>query len=352
MPFQKPLTAKDISEITGGMLEGNPDVIINDLNRLSFAKPGDLTFFYDPKYKYQLAETQASCILTPLDFDASLVHCEAIIKHENPYKAFSGLVMMIDAQKSRKNNYIHPSASISDSASIHETAYIGAGVVVGEFASIDKDTTIMPGAVIYDNVSIGEGTIIHSNCVICNDTVIGRNCIINPGAVIGGDGFGFLENPDKSFKKIPQIGNVIIEDDVEIGSNTTIDCALVGSTIISKGVKIDNLIMIAHNCFIGEHTAMAGQAGIAGSTIIGKRNRLGAQIGIAGHAHTADDITLMAQSGTAKSLTTPGTSYFGSPAKESMDAFKEIAAIKNLPQMLKEFNKIKKIIAERFGEKI
>ncbi len=350
MPFQKSLTGKKIAEITGGTLYGNPNVIVNDLNRLSFAKPGDLTFYYDPKYKHQLADTKASCILVPLDFNGSLVSCETIIKHAEPYKAFSSLIMMIDAQKKKRDSFVHPNATIHSSTELHPSCHIGASVVIGQSCKIGKDCVIMPGVVLYDNISIGEGTIIHSNCVICSDTIIGKNCIINPGAVIGADGFGFIENPDKSFKKIPQIGNVIIEDDVEIGANTTIDCALVGSTIIAKGVKIDNLIMIAHNCYIGEHTAMAGQAGVAGSTIIGKRNRLGAQTGIAGHAHTADDVTLMAQSGTAKSLSIEGASYFGSPAKESMEAFKEIAALKNLPKLLKEFSKIKKIISEKLGE--
>ncbi len=351
MPFQKPLTAKEIAGITGGELTGNPNATVKDLNRLGFAKPGDLTFYSDVKYKHQLGGTKASAILAGTDFDESLVSCEAVIKLDNPYKAFSELIMMIDSQKPRKKSFIHPSAVIESGSDISDSAYIGANVSIGENCRIAGNCIIMPGAVLYDNVTIGEGTEIHSNCVICSETVIGKNCVINPGAVIGADGFGFLENPDKSFKKIPQIGNVIIEDDVEIGANTTIDCALVGSTIIAKGVKIDNLIMIAHNCIIGEHTAMAGQAGVAGSTVIGKRNRLGAQTGIAGHAHTADDVILMAQSGTAKSLNKPGA-YFGSPAKKSMDAFKEIAAMKNLPALLRDFKKMKKIIEEKLGTEL
>jgi UDP-3-O-[3-hydroxymyristoyl] glucosamine N-acyltransferase len=236
---------------------------------------------------------------------------------------------------------IHPTAVVESTAQISPSATIGANCYIGENSIIKDRAVIYPNSSIQRDVTIGENCIIYSNVSIYYGCTIGRDCIIHSGAVIGSDGFGFQENKDGSYTKIPQIGKVIIGDSVEIGANTTIDRAFVGSTIIEYGVKLDNLIQIAHNDEIGENSAMAAQVGISGSTKIGKRVRLGGQVGISGHIEIGDDVVLLAKSGVPKSMTEKGI-YIGAPARDRLTAFKIEAVIHNLPQLSKDVDKIKK----------
>ncbi len=338
MPYKIQKTCSEIAQLIDGELIGDGNAIISGLNRIEFAGRGDLTFYNDIKFAEFFNNSNASCIIIPdklfneLETNPNTVY----IKVDNPYKKFIAILNKISEENQSVNYGIHPTAIIDSSAEISEKSYIGPYCVIGKNSKISANVVLHSNVCIYDDVIIDEGTFIHSGVILCNETKIGKNCIIQPGAVIGADGFGFIENPDGSYTKIPQLGNVIIADNVEIGANATIDRAIVGSTIIGNGVKIDNLVHIAHNAEIGENTAMAAQVGISGSTKIGKRNRFGGQVGIAGHLHTVDDVSIQAQSGVAKSVLKPGI-YFGSPVKERIKAFRIEAALHQLPEFISEF---------------
>jgi UDP-3-O-[3-hydroxymyristoyl] glucosamine N-acyltransferase len=250
-------------------------------------------------------------------------------------------MMEIAKMQKQKQHYISSAAHIAESAVIADNVTIEACVVIGDNVRIAQGTVIRANSTIYENVTIGENCCINSNVSLYNDTIIGNNCIIHAGTVIGADGFGYIEHPDGSFTKVPQLGNVVIHDDVEIGANCTIDRAMIGSTIIKSGVKLDNLVHIAHNCEIGKNSASAAQTGVSGSTIIGERVRLGGQVGLAGHLTIADDVKLLAQSGVAKTIDKKGT-YFGAPAKDQMKAFKIEAVIRQLPELLSDLRDLQK----------
>jgi UDP-3-O-[3-hydroxymyristoyl] glucosamine N-acyltransferase len=335
------LTVEQIAKIVDGQIEGNKDIVIKKLQRIEDAGEGDLTFLARMEYEKYLVASSASAVIVPNNYKNSPKENQAFIRCEKPYEAFVSLIMHLENIRNTPKSFIHPTAVISEGAKIGENVQIGAFCVVSDGCSIGDNTVLMPNVVLYENVSIGKNTVIHSGVVCYQDVQIGNNCIIHSGAIIGADGFGFLENKETGeFTKIPQIGNVIIRDDVEIGANTTIDRALLGSTIIEKGVKIDNLVQVGHNCTIGENTGIAAQTGVSGSTKIGKRNRIGGQVGFAGHLETTDDVSLIAQSGVSKSVTKPGI-YFGSPIKERMLAFKIEACLRQLPDLFAEFDKIK-----------
>lgn len=348
MELVPPKTVKDIADLLNGKVIGNPNSLIFRLNRIEYSKSGDLTFFSNKKYFDYLVKSDATAILVPLGFEyLKPKENQSFIEVDNPYNAFFRLLLIFDTYYKKYKSYTHPTAVIGEDSQIDPSAYIGAYTVIGNNCKIGKNSILMPNVTLYDNVQIGDNCIIHSNVVCYHNTKIGNNCIIHSGAVIGSDGFGFIENNDKTFTKIPQLGNVEIGDNVEIGANTTIDRAIVGSTIIENGVKIDNLVQIAHNVHIGENTAIASQTGISGSTKIGKRNRIAGQVGVAGHLRTADDVTLEAKSGVAKSLEESGV-YFGAPAKKKFEAFKVLMSSNELPNLLFEFNKLKKILKEKF----
>jgi UDP-3-O-[3-hydroxymyristoyl] glucosamine N-acyltransferase len=335
------LSCIEIADILGGEFVGKHNNIITRLNNIEFASNNDITFLSDKKYIPFLKTTKAACVLVDDKFDIKNYNDISFITVGNAYQKFAEFLMYVAEHYLKLNFTIHPKAVVDETSTYGNHVNIGANTIIGENCKIDDDVYIHPNVTIYNNVSIDSGTIIHSGVVIADDTVIGKNCLILPGAVIGSDGFGFIDNPDGSYTRIPQIGNVVLEDDVEIGSNTTVDRALVGSTIIAKGVKLDNLIQIAHNVRIGENTAMAAQTGVSGSTIIGKRNKFGGQVGLAGHISTADDVILLAQSGIGKSINKAGM-YFGSPARDRMTAFKIEAVIGQLPELFKELHQIKK----------
>lgn len=342
--MKKSITSAKFAALVDGSLLGNGDVIITGVGKIEEAQIGEITFLGNPKYERFLESTNASCIIVPSDFQSIIPLTAEIISVKEPYQAFLQAMKIFWSAKiyapiQHESAIIHPSAQIAD------TAHIGAGVVIGENCIIGENASILPNVVLYNNVKIGAYSVIHANSVCYDDTIIGERCLIHSGAVIGADGFGFVEHKDGSFEKLPQIGNVVIGNDVEIGANTTIDCAAMGSTIIENGVKIDNLIQIGHNSVIGENTGIAAQAGISGSTKIGKRNRIGGQVGTVGHIAIADDVTVVAQSGVSKSIPEKGR-YFGSPAQPFRAAIREEMALRQVPDLLSDFRALKKEVEE------
>ncbi len=338
-------SVKEIAELIHGEVVGNPDVVIFGLNRIEDVQKGEITFYVDKNFEKYLHNIQASCLIVPLDYEFNISNDVTLIKVEKPYFAIVKILQYLDSRIPKKTSFIHPSAIIDESANIDKSAYIGPYCIIGKNCKIHNNVILHSNITLYDNVEIGENTLLHSSVICCNDTKIGKDCIIHPGVVLGADGFGYIEHKDGTYEKIPQLGNVIIEDNVEIGSNTTIDRALMGSTLIGNGVKIDNLCQVGHNVKIGENSALVSQVGIAGSCTVGKRNRLGGQVGLAGHLETADDVVILAQSGVPKSVEKKGM-YFGSPIKERLHAFKIEAVLNNLPELARDIAQLKRMVSE------
>jgi UDP-3-O-[3-hydroxymyristoyl] glucosamine N-acyltransferase len=335
------LNIEELIAITGGVPVGNTTLNITGINPINNANKGDLTFFRDQKYKNALESTNASAVLIYNNSGYSPKVDQVFIEVDDPYKSIVRFAYYLEKINMHKDYGIH------ESAVIHETAVLGNNVSIGPNCFIDENVhiadniTIRANTVISRDVRIDDNTYIYPNVSINSDTVIGKNCIVYSGAVIGSEGFGYVEDKSGSYTRIPQVGNVVIEDDVEIGANTTIDRAMLGSTYIRQGTKIDNLVHIAHNCDIGRHNGIAAQAGVSGSVKTGDRNRFAGQVGIAGHIEICDDVTIMAQSGISNNVKKPGI-YFGSPAKPRLNAFKIEASIRNLPETVMTVNKIKK----------
>lgn len=334
------LKSSEIANLLGGQLIG-ADHFISKLNRLENASYTDITFYSDIKFQDCFNNSTASCIIISEKTEYKVSEKQSFIIVENPYIAFVKLINFVHNQNTK--NLL----GISEKSSIADGVKLGNDVFVADYVSIYNDSVIGLNTKIYNNVcimanvKIGDNCIIYPNVTIYDDTVIGNNTIIQAGAVIGGDGFGFTEDKlTGEYTKIPQIGNVVIGNNVEIGANTTIDRALVGSTKIGDGVKIDNLCQIAHNCEIDINSAMAAQVGVAGSTKIGKRVRLGGQVGLSGHIDITDDVIIYAQSGVAKSVEKKGI-YFGSPIKDRLTAFKIEAVTSKLPEMARDIEKLK-----------
>ena len=327
----------EISELIDGKVFGDDQTIISNLAKIEEAQKGDLTFLYLKSYEKYYPVTKASAILVKPDFKKTREDI-SYVEVQNPNKAFSKLILhYFNPEFPLKG--IDPSASIHPSAVIGKNTAIGKNVVIPAGCKIGSDVKIFHNTVLLEDVEIDDNTIIFQNVSIREKCKIGKRVIIHAGTVIGSDGFGYDMDEQGVFHKIPQIGNVIIEDDVEIGSNVSIDRASLGATVIKKGVKIDNLVQVAHNVIIGENSIVAGQAGIAGSTKIGKNCFLLGQAGVTGHLEIADNVILHPQSGTGKSLAKPGN-YFGSPAKEIKEAYKLEAHIRSLPEYA---DKIKKL---------
>ena len=340
------MTVAQIAELVGGRVEGSGEHEITGINRIEVSGASEVTFLSNAKYAKFLELTKAGCVIISeaLWQGASAPHTNVIICGD-AYRGFVQVMQKFFPPTVMEPGVISPAATIHPSATIDPSAAIGPGCAIGQNATIGKNAQLFANVVLYPNVTIGTDTVIHGNVTLCTSTTIGDRCIIHSGVVVGADGFGFFENPDGSFEKIPQVGTVQIGNDVEIGANTCIDRAAVGATIIEDGVKLDNLIHIAHGVKIGKDSAMAAQAGISGSTTIGKRNRIAGQVGIVGHISTTENVIVEAQSGLSKSVTAPGA-YFGSPAKEHRTALKMEAALKRLPEMMREFQELKRIVSD------
>lgn len=326
------LTAEFIAEYLKGTVEGNPKAVVTRPARIEEGKPGTLCFLANPKYEPYIYTSKASVILINKDFQLQKPVAATLVRVENAYQ---GIALMLDLFNSEKGLPKGRSwrASVSLWSRIGKGTYIGPFAVIERGARIGKNVRIYPQVYIGRNVEVGDNTILYPGVRIYHDCKVGKNCILHAGVVVGSDGFGFAPDENKVYKKIPQLGNVIIEDDVEIGANTTIDRATMDSTIIRKGTKLDNLIQIAHNVEIGENTVIAAQSGVAGSTKIGSRCVIAAQVGIVGHLKICDDIIIGAQSGVTKDITTPNSMYLGSPAYEASESRKIYVVTRRLPEL-------------------
>lgn len=326
-----------------GEVVGNPEVTVSSLAKIEEGKPGTLTFLSNPKYTEYIYSTGASVAIVAAEFtpEKTLPAQLTLIKVADPYACFAKLLEAYN-QLRQPQAGISKLAHVSASAVVADEVYMGEFVSVGERVSIGKGCKIYPQAYIGDGVRIGEGTTVYPGVRIYADCIVGNHCTLHSGAIIGADGFGFAPNAENNYAKVPQIGNVIIEDHVEIGANTAIDRATLGSTIIRKGVKLDNLIQVAHNVEIGENTVIAAQTGIAGSTKIGRDCMIGGQVGIVGHITIADGTKIAAQSGIAHSIKDPGTIVQGSPAFAIMDYKKSYIGFMKLPELMKQLDAINK----------
>ena len=341
-------TAQQIADYLAGTVEGNPTVKVNDFSKIEEGKPGTITFLANTKYERYIYHTNASIVLVNNDFTPASPIEATLIKVPNPYKSLAVLMELAEPVKVKKNG-IDPTACIAKTASVGDSCYIGVYACIGENSKIGNNCRIYPHTYVGDNVSIGDQTTLYPHAVIYNDCLIGANCIIHAGAVIGSDGFGFA--PDGSeYKKIAQIGNVIIEDDVEIGANTTIDRAVMGSTFIRRGVKLDNLIQIAHNVDVGEHSVMAAQTGVAGSTKIGANCMFGGQVGLSGHIQIGDQTQIAAQSGVMSSAKA-NAQIMGSPAMPIKNYLRSSILFEKLPELYKTLSRLEKEIEDMKSNK-
>jgi UDP-3-O-[3-hydroxymyristoyl] glucosamine N-acyltransferase len=336
--------AQSIADFLGGTVEGDASVVVSDVAKIEEGKPGKLSFLANPKYNKYIYDTEASVVIINQDFELEGKVKATLIRVPDAYKAFASLLELVQMAKGSKSGIENPSF-IDPSATIGNDVYVGAFAYIGKNVRIGNHVKIYPQAFIGDNTSIGDDCIIYSGAKIYEDTKIGNVCIIHAGAVIGADGFGFAPEQDGTYKKIPQVGNVVLEDFVEVGANTTIDCATMGSTIIRKGTKIDNLVQIAHNVEVGENTVMASQTGISGSTKVGKNCQFGGQVGVAGHITIGDNVNLGGQTGVANSIKSNRT-VLGAPAMEIGQAAKVFAITRNLPQLREQVIELAKQLAQ------
>ncbi len=335
-------TAKQISEILQGEIVGNPLEEVHKLSKIEEGEKGALTFLSNPKYEPFLYSTNASVVIVNKSFSSEKDISATLIKVNDSYEAFSKLLEFYNQAKSNKTGIEQPSF-ISESATIGKDVYLGAFSYLGNNVSIGNNVKIYPNVYIGDNVVIQDGSCIYAGAKIYADSIIGKNCFIHSGAIIGCDGFGFAPSENGVYNKIPQTGNVILGDNVDVGSGTTIDRATLGSTIIKKGVKLDNQIQIAHNVEIGENTVIAAQSGIAGSSKIGKNCLIGGQVGIVGHLKIGDNVRIQAQSGIGRNLN-DNEIVQGSPALPYSDYNKSYVHFKNLPKLVDKINALEKIL--------
>ncbi len=340
------ITAKILSELTNGELIGNPDAVVKGVSKIDQSEPETLSFFANPKYESHLYTCKSAVVLVAKTFEPQQTIAATLIKVDDPYAAFTNLLEQYHQQQ--LPSYV----GISEKASVNAQAVLGNNIYIGDFAVIEEGATIANGAMIYPqtyigkNVKIGAGTIIYPGVKIYYNCEIGNNCIIHAGTIIGSDGFGHAPQQDGSYKKVPQMGNVIIHNNVEIGANCTIDRATMGSTIIRDGVKLDNLIQVAHNCEIGENTVIAALTGISGSSKLGQQCVIGGQVGFVGHVNIANGTQIGAQSGIMKDITEEKKAWIGSPIYELRESFKMQAAYRNLPEMVKRINELERTIKQ------
>lgn len=327
-------SAQQIADFLNGEIQGDASVKVHNFAKIEEGKPGMLSFLSNPKYVQYIYDTDASIVLVNKDFQPEKPVRATLIRVEDAYQSLATLLSLVDKTKPRKTG-ISSLANVEPSAIIGTDVYIAPFVNIGDGVNIGNNCRIHSGCCIEENVSLGENVTVYGNVTIYNDCVIGNNCTLHAGAVIGADGFGFAPTENGSYKKIPQMGNVVLEDNVEIGANTTIDRATLGSTIIRKGVIIDNLVQIAHNVEIGTNTAIAAQSGISGSTKVGQQCILAGQVGIAGHLTIADGTILGAQSGVPNSIKLPNQQLQGYPAIPVMNFRKSTVVYKGLPELQK-----------------
>ncbi|MCT6869002.1 UDP-3-O-(3-hydroxymyristoyl)glucosamine N-acyltransferase [Apibacter sp.] len=333
-------SAEQVANLINGDIKGNPQEKVSYISKIEDGKPGTITFLGGERYQEYLKDTKASIVIISKDLvPKDLSNLPTIIVVDNAYAAFNKLLNIYNEMKVKKQGIENP-VFIAESAVLLENVYVAAFAYISNNAKIGKNTKIYPHVFIGDNVTIGDNCYIGPGVKIYEDCVLGNNCSIHAGTIIGGDGFGF-QPTNEGYEKVPQLGNVLIEDNVEIGSNCTIDRATIGSTIIKKGVKLDNLIQIAHNVEIGEHTAMAAQSGIAGSSKLGKWSMIGGQVGITGHLKVGNNVIVQAQSGITNDVQ-DNQRLFGSPAINYLNYQKSYIYFKKLPEIVKRLEKLEK----------
>ena len=339
-------SAIQISQLLDGEIVGDSSAKVTGLSKIDDGKQNTLSFLANPAYTEFIYTTKATVVIVGKDFvsEKSIPASCTLIKVEDPYSSFAKLLEMYNQIRFDRSG-ISKMAYIDEEASIGDEVYIGPGTVVEKGARIGSGCKIYGNCFVGENVIVGENCIIHAGTSVLAECRIGNDCVMQPGVIIGGDGFGFSPNSENNYHKVPQIGNVIIEDHVEIGANTTIDRATLGSTIIRKGVKIDNLIQVAHNVEIGENTVIAAQTGVAGSTKIGKNCMIGGQVGIIGHLNIGDGVKIAAQSGVTRDITEENSVVQGSPSFGYVDYKKSYIGFKNLPQLMKEIKELRAELA-------
>ena len=340
------VSVKDLSKMLNGEVVGDESALLHTVAKIEEGKPGALSFLANPKYEPHIYTTNSTAVLVNRDFTATSEVKTTLIKVDDAYQAFTFLLEQF-ANIGKGTPGVHAAAVVESGVNVPASTFVGAQAYIAQEAKIGEHCQIHPQVYIGAGVTIGNNVTLFPGVKIYHLCSIGDNCIIHAGTVIGSDGFGFAPLPDRSYKKIPQIGNVVIESDVEIGANCTIDRATMGSTIIRKGVKLDNLVQVAHNVEIGEHTVIASQSGIAGSTKIGKYCVVGGQVGFAGHITVADGSQFGAQSGVAGNITENNGRWFGSPAIELRQALKAGVVYRNLPALEKRVQELEKLVNEK-----
>ena len=340
------ITAAQLAHLLNGTLEGDPNATVRQPARIEEAREGDFAFFDNPKYEAYAYSTKASILLVNKTFQPTQPITATLIRVED---VRSSLAVLLE----KFNDIVSPNgapAQVADNAFVHADVQVGIQTAVGAFAVVEAGASIGDNCTIYPQVFIGRNVQIGNNCKVYpgarihHNTIIGDNCVIHSNAVIGADGFGFAPQEDKSWKKVPHVGNVVLENNVEIGANACIDRAALGSTILHEGVKIDNLVHIAHNVEVGKNSVMAAQVGVAGSTKIGENVQLGGQTGIAGHLTIADGTRVQAQSGIASSIKEPNQALFGAPAIDYNDYVRAYIVFKNLPELQKKVRTLERIL--------
>jgi UDP-3-O-[3-hydroxymyristoyl] glucosamine N-acyltransferase len=333
--------AATIAGFLKGEIEGNPEIKVNTVAKIEEGYAGALSFLANPKYEHYIYTTKSSVVLVNKSFVPSSRIEATLIRVENAYEAFASLLRLVDQARPRKTG-IHPTAVIESSAKIGTDVYIGPYAYIGENAVVSDGCAVYPHVYLGDNTKLGKDCILNPGVTVYHDCIIGEGCIVHAGSVIGSDGFGFAPQSENEYMKIPQLGNVILEDHVEIGANVTIDRATMGSTIIHKGVKLDNLIQVGHNVEIGENTVMAAQTGISGSVKIGKNCMFGGQVGLAGHIKIADGTKVGAQAGILGEIKEENTVIIGSPAIDLKQFLKSSVIFKKLPEMKSKLDTLEK----------
>jgi len=341
-------SAKQIADFLKGKIEGNEDVTVNTISKIEEAQAGSLTFLANPTYTPWIYKTKASIVLVNNDFKPDSSLNTTLIRVENAYNALAGLLNLYQQSIPAKKG-ISSLAFVDEKVKMGSEVYIGEFSVVGNNVVLGNNVKIYPQSYIGENVTIGENTILYPGVKVYDNCIIGNDCTIHSGAVIGADGFGFAPQSDSNYMKIAQIGNVILEDHVEIGANTTIDRATMGSTVIKRGVKLDNLIQVAHNVVIGENTVIAAQTGIAGSSKVGKNCMIGGQVGISGHLTVGDKVKIAAQSGLSSGVR-DGKIVMGAPAYDHDKYIKSYIHFRNLEKIVKRIDELEKKLAQSSGQ--
>ncbi|MCA0380767.1 MULTISPECIES: UDP-3-O-(3-hydroxymyristoyl)glucosamine N-acyltransferase [Phnomibacter] len=337
-------SAATIAQLAGGRVEGNAQAAVSGFGKIEEAQAGQLAFLANPKYEEYLYTTQASVVIVNESLELKQAVQATLIRVPDAYSAFAALLSQYEAMQRQMLSGREEPSFVHDTATMGNDVYIGAFAYIGKNVRIGNNVKIYPQVFIGDDVTIGDNTVLNPGVKVYHRCVLGKNVIVHAGTVIGSDGFGFAPQADGTFKKVPQMGNVVLEDDVEVGSNSTIDRATIGSTMVHAGAKIDNLVQIAHNVEIGSHTVIAAQTGISGSTKVGKGVMIGGQVGIVGHIKIGDGAKINAQSGVSKSLDN-GKAVTGSPAYDYTSALRSQAVSRRLPELEKKVKELEAAIA-------